>query len=891
MSASEEQASPSRPPGGTSRATGLSKGNRTPRKVQWPDEEVDRSSTRSAHMLDEHGLDNDNFKELTDALERHRKGTPLKKVHYYPPQTPPSYSRNLPPTDDASFTQDEPETSQRNSRSFPTSFSEPSIISSRSSSPTLNAPGQYISDDEDAGLPGTKDLKSYSFKKARQLVRAHLHRGSEFWNSRSSLASPEEGHSRRATDLEKDKGRTTGDDDEPVVEGKGILSTLLNLYLQRDRTPSERSSRRSSMESARVSAESGADESSSGLLARPNSRRSPRKLKSPRMPAAFGGIHRPSTARNAGGVIGSLIASTGNLAGAAAPHATGLQPNVKAPGYRLSRYRLETKHPTRPALPRRHSSGLSELGRQSPSEKATPSLSPSEEAAPSIYAGGTKTNASSIFSAYVPSIRSGKSGRRSGYSTPRSGTPYGSDTDDPGYAASPHSKRTKRKKAEVFITRHVARIIQRQEFLMKLTRAMMMFGGPSHRLQSQIMSAARVLDIHLNLLYLPDVVLISFDDDTSGTSHIKLIKQTSALDLGKLKDAFALYWKVIHDKLSVSDASTELDALMRKEPLYNWWQQILIGGMCSAAICTISFGGSFLDAVISFPFGALLVVIQTLGARNILYTYVFEVTVTTLFSFISAALATTHIICYPAVTSSSVVLILPGFLVLTGALELMSRNIIAGSVRLLFAMVYALFLGFGFTIGAEIFELITSHEVYGAQDFDCLLSHQGPWYRQTPTKWWAFLTVPMFSFFLSMRNQAPWNSRQIVLLVAIASAGWTTNYFTGRRYVGQSDIIAAVGAFAVGLISNIYGRVFSGNAFVVMITGILFQLPSGLGSGGLLTYASEQASGSPDSYISGFRTALKLVSVAIGLTIGLGLSLALTYPIQSRKREAGIFSL
>jgi len=37
----------------------------------------------------------------------------------------------------------------------------------------------------------------------------------------------------------------------------------------------------------------------------------------------------------------------------------------------------------------------------------------------------------------------------------------------------------------------------------------------------------------------------------------------------------------------------------------------------------------------------------------------FRVTVTTLFSFISAALATTHIICYPAVTSSSVVLILP----------------------------------------------------------------------------------------------------------------------------------------------------------------------------------------------------------------------------------------
>lgn len=122
-------------------------------------------------------------------------------------------------------------------------------------------------------------------------------------------------------------------------------------------------------------------------------------------------------------------------------------------------------------------------------------------------------------------------------------------------------------------------------------------------------------------------------------------------------------------------------------------------------------------------------------------------------------------------------------------------------------------------------------------------------------------------------------------------------------------------AFAVGLVANLHARMFGGNAFVVMvrthslndwrsipvskfiepiyhqITGILFQVPSGLGNGGLLTYATQETSGSTDSYIAGFRIAIKLMSVAIGLTIGLGLSLALMHPIQSRKREAGIFSL
>lgn len=421
----------------------------------------------------------------------------------------------------------------------------------------------------------------------------------------------------------------------------------------------------------------------------------------------------------------------------------------------------------------------------------------------------------------------------------------------------------------------------------------MMFGSPSHRLQSQIQSAARVLDVHIAFLHLPDVVLISFDDASTGTSHVKLIRQGSSLDISRLIDSFDLYWKVIHDKLSVTDASSRLDSLMLKPPTYNWWQIIIIGGMCSSAICTVAYGGSFIDALVSFPLGGLMMVIQQLSVRNILYVHVFEITVSTLFSFLSAALAASHKFCYSAVASSSVVLILPGFIVLTGSLEIMSRNIVSGSVRLCFAMVYALFLGFGFAMGAQIFEMITSTKVVAPEDYECSVSHHadGPWYQRTPSKYWAFLTVPMFSTFLSLKNQAPWNRKETLVLIVIACIGWVTNYFSGKKFVGQSDIIAAIGAFAVGIVANVYARIFSGNAFVVMVTGILFQLPSGLGSGGLLSYATEQAAGSAESYISGFRTTLKLISVAIGLAIGLGLALVITHPIQSRKREAGIFSL
>ena len=63
---------------------------------------------------------------------------------------------------------------------------------------------------------------------------------------------------------------------------------------------------------------------------------------------------------------------------------------------------------------------------------------------------------------------------------------------------------------------------------------------------------------------------------------------------------------------------------MRRKPLYNVWQIIFFGGMASASICSVSFKGSFIDCLASFPLGALLVSIQLLSVRNELYSNVFE---------------------------------------------------------------------------------------------------------------------------------------------------------------------------------------------------------------------------------------------------------------------------
>jgi hypothetical protein len=78
--------------------------------------------------------------------------------------------------------------------------------------------------------------------------------------------------------------------------------------------------------------------------------------------------------------------------------------------------------------------------------------------------------------------------------------------------------------------------------------------------------------------------------------------------------------------------------------------------------------------------------------------------------------------------------------VLCGSLELSSRSIVSGSVRLCYAIIYALFLGFGLAIGLEIFQKITHSSGVDPSitNYTCSDTHvQDHWYRATPSGRWG----------------------------------------------------------------------------------------------------------------------------------------------------------
>jgi len=159
----------------------------------------------------------------------------------------------------------------------------------------------------------------------------------------------------------------------------------------------------------------------------------------------------------------------------------------------------------------------------------------------------------------------------------------------------------------------------------------------------------------------------------------------------------------------------------------------------------------------------------------------------------------------------------------------------------------------------------------------CFRPPTSQWYLRTFPSYTQYPIVPLFSILSSLANLQPWRSRELLVMVVISCASYAANKVANHYIFNRSDIVSAIGAFAVGVLGNAYSRKMGGTAFTSMVTGVLFLVPSGLSQAGGMT-----AGNSID--IGG-----SMIAVTIGITVGLFMSQAFVYMFGTRK-GAAVFS-
>lgn len=99
------------------------------------------------------------------------------------------------------------------------------------------------------------------------------------------------------------------------------------------------------------------------------------------------------------------------------------------------------------------------------------------------------------------------------------------------------------------------------------------------------------------------------------------------------------------------------------------------------------------------------------------------------------------------------------------------------------------------------------------------------WWRQGINPLILIALVPTFSLLLSMWNLQPLRSRQLPVMVFIACTGFATNMLANHYIFNHSDVVSFLGATVIGILGNLYSRLFKGTGFVVMVPGVLFLVP------------------------------------------------------------------
>ncbi|TIA72700.1 hypothetical protein E3P91_01854 [Wallemia ichthyophaga] len=475
------------------------------------------------------------------------------------------------------------------------------------------------------------------------------------------------------------------------------------------------------------------------------------------------------------------------------------------------------------------------------------------------------------------------------------------------------------------LVKKISDSLQRHDFLLRLGKALMDYGAPTHRIESQLYTAADFLNVSASFLYLPNILMITLSDYDTHTCEQFFLRSTGGLDLSRLSKAHKVYVEVINKKINTEQALWRLHDIAECEDQYTARQTVLIGALASAAVAPMAFSASLADIPVVFFLGGFLTFVKVSGVlKSESFGFILEISCACLISMAARGLFTTGVFCFQSIAASAIVLILPGWIIACGALELASRNIVSGSIRVVYALCYSMFLGFAISIGSDFISVLAVHDNSDQHDqFDtvtlsgtflpnssfsdinnpieegsftftntsaptyhgdvvCVRHPDAPFYLKTMPKIYLLVCAPVFAAFLSMYNKADWRKSEMWIGVIISCSGYASNVATTMFAPNRSDIISSVSSFTVGFLGNCYSRLFKRSAFPVTVTGILLCVPNGISAAGGIAMSNP----SPDnesSFSRGLVIGLRMFQVAVGIVVGLFLSTIFVYNIGAKR--------
>lgn len=390
------------------------------------------------------------------------------------------------------------------------------------------------------------------------------------------------------------------------------------------------------------------------------------------------------------------------------------------------------------------------------------------------------------------------------------------------------------------------------DLCLELGRAFQAYGIPAHRFEEALAGIAARLGLEGQFFALPTAFFASLGHGVQRWTFIQR-SPSGEVNLAKLSDLQEVSDALEAGGLPVPEARNRVKAILAEPPHWNLLVTTLCFGLGSAP-AAMFFGGGWREMVLTAALGTVVgLTALLLGRRAGLARLVYPVA-GTLVGFLALAAAWRFPQVSPQIlTVAGLIVLVPGLRLVVSMNELATGNLVAGTARLVDTAMTFLSLGFGVALGQRLGAALLDRALLG-------MPQALPAWTTPPILLLAALAFVVI--FQARLRDFPW------IFAACILAFYGSRQ--GAAWLGPQFGVG-LGAFALGLGSNLYTRIKRRPSVVTLLPGLMVLVPGGLGFRGLEFIIQKQL-------VVGLDTAFQALFVAIALLTGLLLAHAAVSP-------------
>lgn len=386
------------------------------------------------------------------------------------------------------------------------------------------------------------------------------------------------------------------------------------------------------------------------------------------------------------------------------------------------------------------------------------------------------------------------------------------------------------------------------QFIIKLGTAVHHYGPSAARLESYLTAVCNALGYDGVFRSTPSEITFAFSkpDQWWQRTHIAVVP-VGGYNMSKLSQVGNLVEELVANKYSLTEASNRLDEIEAMSDPWGLWSYPL-------SFTLVSFGfsgilqGSSLDIIVSVCLSLVVCVLVILADR---WKGRFLDALPFTSAFVAGSCAAAVKLWFPElnhiiVILAAIVVLIPGFIISAGIVEIVENYIIAGLARLFGGLVYLIKQFTGAWLGISFISL------FGTLELNTQLASTS---NSTTVLSIASLIIGLCFAYQTLLKDCFW---------VLINCSLAYSIVLSSSQLVSADLGILFGATVASMFANLWARVTKRPTSIVLIPALTILVSGSIGFRGLLTAATQQTDQGMQMFIQMFIVAL---AIAAGLLI------------------------